>query len=74
MRNLDTITINLQENIIINTSRCFLERGGSNLLFFCTDAPLFRSLREQVKSKQHLLIENNQLDGPYLVLLYYLSR
>ena len=31
MRNLDTIRISLQENIAINTSRCFLERGGSNL-------------------------------------------
>ena len=38
MRNLDTIRITLQENVTINTSRCFLERSGSNLLFLCTSA------------------------------------
>jgi hypothetical protein len=68
-RNLDTIRITLQENVTINTSRCFLERGGSNLLFLCTDAPLFCSPRDQAKSRQHWLVEYSQLDGPYLAVL-----
>jgi hypothetical protein len=33
LRNLENLRIAMQENIFITTSRCFLERGGRNLLF-----------------------------------------
>jgi hypothetical protein len=64
----------MQENITINSSRCFLVRGGRNLLFLCINAPLFCSPREQAKSRHHLLVEYHQLDGPYLALLNHLSH
>ena len=72
MRNLDTIRITLQENITINTSRCFLEKGGKNLLFLCINAPLFWSPREQAKSRQRINLQENQLDRAYLNLLHRL--
>ncbi len=74
MRNLDIIRISLQENITVNTSRCFLERGGKNLLFLCIDAPLFRSPREQAKSRHRINIQDNQLEGTNLLLLCRLSN
>jgi hypothetical protein len=74
MRNLDNIRVTLQENITVNTSRCFLERGGRNLLFLCIDAPLFCSPRDQIKSRQRLNLQDNQLDGPYLAVLNQLSN
>ena len=63
-----------KENITINTSRCFLERGGKNLLFLCINAPLFCSPREHAKSRLHLVIKNNQLDGAYLDILNRISH
>jgi hypothetical protein len=74
LRNLDNLRIAMQENIIINSSRCFLERGGRDLLFLCINAPLFHSPREQAKSRQRLVVENNQLDEAYLVALNCLSH
>ncbi len=74
MRNLDTIRISLQENITMNTSRCFLERGGKNLVFLCINAPLFRSPREQANSRQCLTMANNQLDVAYLAILNWFSN
>ncbi len=35
---------------------------------------LFHSPREQAKSRQHLTVANNQLDGPYLAILNCLSN
>jgi hypothetical protein len=74
MRNLDTIRIILQENITISTSRCFLERGGRNLLFLCINTPLFPSPSEQAKSRQHSTVAKNQLDGSYLALLNHIMH
>jgi hypothetical protein len=47
LRNLDNLRIAMKENITINSSRCFMERGGRNLFFLCINAPLFCSPREQ---------------------------
>jgi hypothetical protein len=57
------------DNINIYTSRCIFERGGKNLLFLCKDAPMFLSPRNQANSRQHLILQNNQLEGAYLRLL-----
>jgi hypothetical protein len=74
LRYLDNLRIAMKENITINSSRCFMERGGRNLLFLCMNAPLFCSPREQAKSRLHLVIENNQLDGAYLAILNRISH
>jgi hypothetical protein len=74
LRNLDDIRVTLQENITVNASRCFLERGGRNLSFLCINAPLFHSPREQAKSRHRINIQDNQLEGTYLAILNRLSN
>jgi hypothetical protein len=51
-----------------------LQAGGKNRLFLCVDVPRFSKPIEQASSRQHLSLQNNQLDETYLLLLCHLSN
>ncbi len=51
-----------------------MQARGKNRRFVWLGIPSFFKQVEQASSRQHLLQQNNQLEGPFLALLHRLSN
>jgi hypothetical protein len=76
LRKLNEFKVHLQENLDVRYTQFFLLTEGKNRHFVCVSVPEFSKLVEQASSRQHLFLQNNQLEVTYLAyyIIYPISK